>query len=352
MLTAWILTVAALPGAAFQDSSALPDAATPRFDSAAWELRLALADLDRREAAYAELLELASSDARAAAWIHDAARRDGELAWTLRLLERELAAAGPARRAGAPRSETLAWPFGQDPFAGMYAELERLWGGLGDPSLLGRGSSSSSSIEIRQDGGRTTVTVTETTDAGESTRTYEGESLAEILRAHPELSGRIGVSGRGLPGGLARRVAPPSALVDPLVDNGAEHGAAAPRAPIRTDVLGVYTQPLEAAARAARGLAPGQGLLVTGVLPGSIAEAIGLAPGDALVEVGGLALYGRDDVSRALAARGADDELSVSWLDAGGQRRTRTWRPRGGVQDGATSVEPREPRATDARRSL
>jgi hypothetical protein len=79
--------------------------------------------------------------------------------------------------------------------------------------------------------------------------------------------------------------------------------AAAPDDPPR---LGVCLQPAE-----------GGGLLITQVVPDSLAEDLGLEPGFRLVTVNGRLVNRRGDVRRALAE--ADGHVAVVYQDQGGQ---------------------------------
>lgn len=90
-------------------------------------------------------------------------------------------------------------PFsGQDPFETMRSRVERMreemealhrrgMRGVGPGSWATR--SSSTSIERTADGVR--VKITEDSGDGPETRVFEGPSVEELIRAHPELEGRI-----------------------------------------------------------------------------------------------------------------------------------------------------------------
>jgi len=85
--------------------------------------------------------------------------------------------------------------------------------------------------------------------------------------------------------------------------------------------------PLSAEEATALGLEPGVGLRIERVEPGSIAQQLGLQRGHVLLEMNGVSLRSRDDVSRQLQAREERGPVEVIVIDRWGQRRTRSWKP-------------------------
>jgi S1-C subfamily serine protease len=94
----------------------------------------------------------------------------------------------------------------------------------------------------------------------------------------------------------------------------------------------------------------GQGLLVQRTEPGTIAGVLGIGAGDVLAEINGRPIHSRDDIGAVLRERKDGEEVSVTWYDGAGHKRTRTWRegeaakqPAGGA-DGAPSHPLRAPK--------
>ena len=136
-------------------------------------------------------------------------------------------------------------------------------------------------------------------------REYAGDSLLSIMTEHPDLISRLPFQVQG--------VMAPKQLA------------------LRTDILGVYTQKLKPAVSLQFALTEGQGLEVVRIEPGTIAQALGVSPGSVLLEVCGTLIDGDSDIGVALGGR-VDSEICVVWLDSTGRQHERTWR------DGATST--------------
>lgn len=309
-----------------QDPNPQPGQA-PGFDVRAWGARLEDPDLDRRQLAFDELARLARRDPAAreaiAAWAADSAR--GELAWTARLLEREL---GSGRRAGwpfgaarpAPSVPRDPWeelfgdgdgagPFGRgfrdlhmhfgDPFADLEArlrELERHFAGPTAPRSPGSpgvpsappvpfSSGRSVSVEVGPDGVNVRLRTQE--DGQERVEEYRARSLEELLEQHPELAEHLGH--------LGPRPARPGT------------GQRAPDRPL----LGIQYEPVDGARAAQLGLGADQGLAVVSVVPGSLAERLDLSPGDVLFELEGRAVGNAQDVQAALRERRSDAPVTA-----------------------------------------
>lgn len=332
------------------------------FDHRAWEERLSAKDLDERERAFANLVALAVDDdgARDAlrAWSTDAGRPD--LAWTARLALREI-----ERRPGTHLRALKQFGGGtMGDLRQRFEELERRFGGLdsmfgdlqqdldrlfGDDPLQGahpapgasRSQSQSYRMQIGPDGVK--VEVDEDVDGKQSTRTYTGRTLEELLEANPELKDKIGTGNGsdfsfGAPGGPRGFVwrspfgiAPDSPGLVPPDDADRWSTPAkpllAPATPgkLRTDILGVmYTKPSDEV-RERRSLDAGVGLLVERTEPGTIAAALGVQAGDVLVTLNGRTLKEREDVVGALRDRKPGEPVKLELVDGKGRRHTLTW---------------------------
>jgi hypothetical protein len=304
------------------------------FDAEHWRERLTTPDLDARMFSFEQLARIAAEDPRARQQIQEWSRQaDGsELAWTARLLERELERA--------PRLGLRGGLWGADPFApfafdhfGVPPSLEDFerqfepllrapWGAV--PLWRQPGAqaqrSNSSQIEITPDGVK--VRVTEDVDGQQKTEEYSAPSLEELYAAHPQLRERLGVDLRGAdPREFDSRgwfAAPTPGRTIPGL--GAQAG-------VRQDILGVILEELSADERAKFGLADGAGMRIGRVEPGTLAERLGLARGQILVELDGESVQTRDDVTRRIQARKPTDEVRAVVLNGIGQRSELRWRP-------------------------
>jgi hypothetical protein len=192
---------------------------------------------------------------------------------------------------------------------------------------------------------------------------YRGETLAEVLEAHPELQGELGISSDAAPEGfrLGLRAGSTEDLGEllkglasfgrfrPLVPFewrvGSErhdlHFFFEPRVesrPYRTDLLGVRSEALGAERAAELGLEEG-GLYVVQTAPGTIAYLAGIGSGDVLVRIDGRLLRRPADITAAMLARRATGELALEWIDTLGERHSREWHPR----DARAPAEPAGP---------
>lgn len=346
-----------------QAPRAAPQAPSEPFDAQHWQSALAQSDLALRERAFADLAELAGRDAAAREWVRETMRGDGELAWTCRLLMRELDGAGNRRSFG---FQPFAFDHGnfdhglfdhgpfatQDQLADLHERMQQMFddlrGGLAplpgapaqptQPALPGvQGSSRSVRMEQGPDGCK--VTVEEEIDGKLEKRSYEAANLEELLEAHPELRDKVGISittpnAHGSPGQLDRWYRPRAGADGGWLDNrplvaGSDQG------PLRTDILGVIVGAVPAARAKELELRDDVGLLVQRAEPGTIAGVLGIGAGDVLVEINGRAIRSRDDIGAALRERKRGDEVGVTWYDARGQKRSRTWREGSAEQDGA-----------------
>ncbi len=318
------------------------------FDAESWKESLSEGNLDRRQASYEELLQIARRDPAARQAIEEWSQGSDELAWTSRLALRELQRQPPSNRqrlqSGPLRQDDLGSWF-ETPFGGLGANHRQLFEDLerkldtlfgqqpgtnlvpvpqspSDPNVQSQGQSFR--LESTPDGVK--VHVEERHDGNLETREYEAKDMQDLLERYPELREHIStqplVPGdvRGELGGLLERLRgmhqrgwqdDGSTDLQPQLD-------ARPQVP--TDVLGVYISgPAQ----------PGDGLLVERIEPGTIAQAIGIQRGDVLIEINGTPLTDSADVSRVLRAREADQELDVKLRDRRGEERTLTWKPKG-----------------------
>lgn len=306
------------------------------FDADHWRQRLTTPDLDARMFSFEQLARIAAEDPRARQQVLEWSRQaDGsELAWTARLLEREIERA-PAHglRGGLWRVEPFA-PFSFDHFGAppSFEEFERhfepfLRGPWGAAPLWRQPGaatqrSNASQIEITPDGVK--VRVTEEVDGEQKTEEYSAPSLEDLYAAHPQLRERLGVDLRGGDGrgpdarGWFSAPAPSPAL--PRL------GAPAPGG-VRHDILGVVLEELGADERAKFGLSDGAGMRIGRVESGTLAERLGLARGQILVELDGESVRTREDVTRKVQARKPTDEVRAVVLNAAGERTELRWRP-------------------------
>jgi len=325
------------------------------FEADTWLLRLTEADLDRREAHFEEVVQLARHSDAAQAWLEERAAdpADPELAWTARLALREVERSGRFGLHGffGGPGGPHGWHV-QPPNGGMWQRLEELLEddsfrlhlgphGLraptpGGPAAPGTGSHQRSEVSIQMDDDGVSVVVTEEVDGEETRREYTADSMAELLEAHPELRDELGAGAGwlggspGHQGGLRFHFGDRDGGAFEWLPFGSQdrsrmHRGAAPS--IRTDILGVYLGAVEDARRARLGLAEDEALLVIGTAPGTIASVLGIASGAVLVEIDGERIDDRDAISRVLSRRPADGELTVVWFDARDREQRGTWRP-------------------------
>ena len=345
------------------------EAVATRFDREQVITLLTDQDLDRREGSFDALVRSARFDRGVYRLLSEISesRVDLELAWTARLALREVAR-GPmpfgAFGTADPGWRSLLQQEGMgdlDQLWGPGLENLRVWG-LQDvfPGIFGgppQGAGEIRNVEIQQDEQGVTLRIHETVD-GETqpVREYRGESIEAILDANPELHEEMEFQGEILPGGIRFRLSwPPSGrsdrnlqeLLEQLRRRG-DPGEAFrkfldPRRPglkeyvtplrpseaVRTDVLGVRVAAVSPERAEDLGLEKGQGLYVASAYPGTIAHILGIGPGDVLLEVNGRPVAAADDVSAALAERTEGAPVTVVWIDAVGEKHTRSWRPAG-----------------------
>ncbi len=66
------------------------------------------------------------------------------------------------------------------------------------------------------------------------------------------------------------------------------------------------------------------GASITGVVPGSAAQAVGLAAGDTIVQVEGTAINSAEALSALIGQRDVGDQVRITWVDASGTTRSAT----------------------------
>jgi hypothetical protein len=280
------------------------------FQASEWRERLSQRDLNAREQSYAELLELARKDARIADEVRAWSRGQDELAWSARLLLRELDRRG-AR--GALRTfRTDGWGDMQERMhermqermqdlqqrmERLREEVERDFGRAFERE--GPMTRQQRQVETRQDPNGARVEVrTRTGNGPEEVKVYEGRTLDEIYQAHPELEAE---------NALKDQLAPPSRM--PMVP---DRRVLQPMQ--QRSVLGVMCQPKDG------------GLQIEEVVDGSIAAQVGLRAGDVLLELNGTPVPSREEVARVLQDRRPGEDLVIVIQDANGKRRTLTHR--------------------------
>lgn len=316
------------------DASARRVAAQDQDDASTWRDRLASADLSAREADFEALVARAAEDkgarARLEEWANDYDHR--EFAWTCRLALREVKAREQSQ--GAPglggdpfealRQRMFSGQFGADPFGGMIAidPFGQGFGGLQDWSMPfdfqpGSGAQSqgeSFTFEMGPDGVKARVKKND--NGQESEEEYSAKSLDELLQAHPELGRHLGRGDNNLPG---LRMFQFGGRDKPLALRGFAR-------PVPTDKLGVYV---------AEDAAAGEGIKIAGVQPGSLADELGLQPGQVLLSLNGRELKTRDDFSKVLRERAADQGIEVRVKETDGSTITRSWSPPAPSEHGA-----------------
>jgi len=318
-----------------QNANPLEDLYARDFDRAKWTDRLTQPDLELREKSYEGLLRRARIDPLARAFLEELARDPdgGELAWTARLALRELGRASFPLFAPGGGALSLD-PLGGDPFQRMQEMMSQLFENdqlglvpLRAQRLGGSSGSASRGMRVEQgpDGAR--IHITELVDGEESTRTYEGQSLEQILRENPELQRDLN--------GLQLHVAPGSPL-DLRLDLGGRLGAGPAREPgvpllpqqlsrpRLLDRLGVIVAPVPEARARELGL-ENVGLLVETTLPETFASLMGVKAGDVLLQLQGEPLRTGADIERLMRGHRADEPVTLTWLDSLGQRMQRTW---------------------------
>lgn len=324
------------------------------FDGDAWAHELGVEDLDAREGHFERFLRQARGNREAIEWLRRTERdsSDRELAWTCRLLLRELhqnpfagvlpgwsqhqlpqgifdPQIGEMQEHLDTLFEDQGFWFHATPGQGTRLRLHNLQGG---PGASGSASGQSMRLEVGPDGAK--LIITEEVDGETDTREYEGESLEAILEANPELKDSVGVLDSMRFRHDSQTGASPWTFYGPGDDRGqrflfrrSQPGQAQGSGSVRTDVLGVYPGELDDQVALRLGIDPGSGLYVHQTEPGTIAHLLGLSAGAVLLEINGIAIQSRDDLSHVLSIRPADGELNVVWVDAWGHRRSKTWRP-------------------------
>jgi hypothetical protein len=276
------------------------------FQASEWRERLSQRDLNAREQSYAELLELARKDARIADEVRAWSRGQDELAWSARLLLRELDRRG-AR--GALRTfRTDGWGDMQERMHERMQDLQQRMERLREDverdfgrafEREGPMTRQQRQVETRQDPNGARVEVrTRTGNGPEEVKVYEGRTLDEIYQAHPELEAE---------NALKDQLAPPSRM--PMVP---DRRVLQPMQ--QRSVLGVMCQPKDG------------GLQIEEVVDGSIAAQVGLRAGDVLLELNGTPVPSREEVARVLQDRRPGEDLVIVIQDANGKRRTLTHR--------------------------
>jgi hypothetical protein len=325
-----------------------------KFDKDAWRKRLASQDLEERERAFGEIAALArhNDEARKAIEEWSKSTSDGDLAWTSRLLLRDLDRM-PWRnlRSHDPFGGGMGMDFDFDDFARRFDDLDSMFGDLRSqwddmlhslPAPSGGSKSTSRSMSLQVGPNGVTCDVTEKEDGKDpQTKHYTAGSIDELLQAHPELGDQLGGGAQfrmfgGVPHGnfqvFPRNGTGPRILQFGTPDRADEDGEPP------TDRLGIYCSEVAKDRASALGLDAGVGLTVESVQPGTIASLLGLRHGDVVIEVNGATVHGADDVKKALKDRAANADVSVVVAGGDGHKRTLNWRPKAeGAKDSKTS---------------
>jgi hypothetical protein len=316
--------------AATVEFEAVLDIAVEPFDPAAWQRRLAIVDLDRRERAYERLRAILPHSPDAQAWVRAEARRgEGELAWTCRMLLRSegRSSAESSGSTGAP--ELFVWRGNDDRvLLGGSGPSLRAGGRAIDVVIVEPRSSEARRVEFEArralrgatleefvplpPGAASTplrfeVAITSRADDGAPLTTWrvlDTTSLEGLVieRASPADFG--GVSTGELPASLDRGERAGAFVLERLAPQSNADGARR-NARASMERLGVFVD------------AEADGLVVLDVEPGSVAHALGVARGDRLDAIDGVTLARPDDITVRLRAAAPQGSVSVRWRRAG-----------------------------------
>lgn len=321
-------------------------AGSVEFDAAAWKARLAAPDLAERERSFEAIVERARRDSAARTLLELLAEGSDELAWTARLALREVRQS----RGFAFLPHLSMDEFSKlDPFAdGLNAMLERSHQNfhlvlppgmeafdIPKRALQGSGVAQSRSVRVRKDANGWRIQVTDAGPDGDTTRTFEGETLKEILEQNPELEGQLGIQGEGPEDGggwdgFRIDLGRPGMLFRPDEERilGLLELAPVPEktSPLRTDKLGVRVAPPTPAQIEEFALEDGVGLWVESVYPATIAASLGVENGSVLLELEGKPMVTAEDVTAALTQRKDRGRVRLTWLDPTGRRREAIWK--------------------------
>lgn len=330
------------------------DAASENFDASLWAQGLRDDSLERRLANHDALLRAADHNPAVRSQLQDWAANEEqlELAFTASLMLRELDARPQRSFPGHGRLPSV---FGGGANGGgsiddLFRELQSfdpfgarsgsnfgpgaggtLHGFPQSPGLQSLQQSSGVRIEVGPDGVKVHV---EETENGESkTRSYEADSMQELLELHPELEAELGAAGgMQIPSWLgngARAVAPQSA---PDFPRGLR--SLRPVAPPMHQ-LGIRMLLPEMRRMNFDGVHDDVGLQVVEVVPGSLAAAIGVQPGELVIAIDGRTIRSAQDVRDALSDHVEGQSLEVECVNTEGKVRVRTWSGVGQHEAGA-----------------
>ena len=331
-----------------------------RLDAERLITLLTVEDLDQREVHFDEVVRMARRDRGALKLLDEIAssRLDLDLAWTARLALREVKGGGSqrsrnlySRNPGDPLDS-----FPSDLFSDLHLRgLEGLdpLGMRGMLAVPPGSATQSRSVQIERDEKGMRLRITEMSEGEEDVvREYRGESLDAIFEANPELREEIQIETGRIPDGTSFRFRMPGVGTNPDWEKILETMRSRsgndffrirlePGAPslkefltpqrfttaLRTDRLGVRVAEVPAKRMAELSLVDDIGLYVHSTVPGTIAYLLQVGPGDVLLQIDDVVLRVGDDIDRALLARQPSDPLTLSWIDALGEKHTRTWTP-------------------------
>jgi len=308
---------------------------------------------DRRQA-YAQLLRWSLRSPEVAATIKEwAAGDDIELAWTSELLLRELQRQMPTGPAG-PRFLGGHFPSPFDRQQQLLLDLQDLfqspvdgwmhypfqgfggWPGQGSGAPQG-GHQSAENMRVQMGPEGVKVEWNETVDGEETLRSYEADSMEQLIEEHPELGDKLSFS-QGF-GGFGQAMQPPANFFgrDPWsgIRQQLDAFGGSPRSgltpglgrPSRTDILGVQVTPPEQRSTPIPDVADDLGMTIQRVVPRTIASALGLRPGQTILSVNDISVYKVEDIRDALEQRAPKDTLRVEIATPDGHTQTLEWDP-------------------------
>ena len=318
------------------------------FEAARWATALEEGDLNQRMAAYEAVMERAQSDSavyeEVSGWAADTSNPG--LSWTAQLMLRELqlkprkgllSKGNPWLQPGFPDLSRIQEDLLQQFKVGNPLTMDDLDWGLGsrlNPDLGGPGlqpntrfESSTFSLGSGRDGVK--LEVQEHVDGQLETKTYEAETMEELLEAHPELTDRIGGAQRfqwPAPRGRAD--------YQPFSGQGRQLNPNQGLRPLRPslDMLGVRMLLPETRQIQYAGIPADVGLQVIEVIPGTLADVLGIEPDDLVTSIAGRTIRTPEDVREALDSVTLDERIEVNCVGPDGKTEVRVWEPKTSIR--------------------
>ena len=317
------------------------------FDEAGLVESLTHPDLLEREGSFVAVVESARTDRELFGWLCARAADPAptELSWTCRLAVREIELTGGASHQGrtqhgaplhaqGPVARTIDSP---EDFLRAIQELEQgllaAWGAVPtatlDPTLSEAPGiwfiSPQASLDPRrlrnQPSSGVRVQLVEELGGELVERVYEAQNLPQLLQEHPELEERLSAFRASL------------RFPWEGLQNLQSDASAQPFPPPDPTKLGVYVE--RVAEDTTSEDAPSEdtaseetasvGLVVHGVVPGSLGHLLGLVRGDLLIELNGRPMRLPEDISTALEARTEGEGIEARWRTRSGLEKSATW---------------------------